>query len=49
MTTEQLNQLTNIENQLITLLATLPKTEITRSLSIAKKSLHSVICKALEE
>ena len=49
MTTEQLNQLTSIENQLITLLASLPKTEITRTLSTAKKSLHTVICKALEE
>ncbi|WP_168499679.1 hypothetical protein [Anabaena sp. UHCC 0204] len=48
MTTEQLNQLTSIENQLITLLASLPKNEIARSLSTAKKSLHSVICKALE-
>jgi hypothetical protein len=49
MTTEQLNQLANIENQLITLLATLPKTEISRTLSSAKKSLHTVICKVLEE
>ena len=49
MTTEQLNQLENIENQLITLLATLPKNDIARSLSTAKKSLHSVICKVLEE
>ena len=49
MTTEQLQQLTSIENQLIALLATLPKTEITRTLSTAKKSLHTVICKVLEE
>lgn len=49
MTTEQLNQLTNIENQLIALLASLPKNEITRNLSTAKKSLHTVICKCLEE
>ena len=49
MTTEQLQQLTSIENQLITLLATLPKNEITRNLSTAKKSLHSVICKVLEQ
>ena len=49
MTSQQLEQLTHIENQLITLLATLPKNEIARSLSTAKKSLHSVICKALEE
>lgn len=49
MTTEQLEQLTSIENQLITLLASLPKTEITRTLSTAKKSLHSVICQVLEQ
>ena len=49
MTTEQLQQLTSIENQLITLLATLPKNEITRNLSTAKNSLHSVICKVLEQ
>ncbi|WP_168540774.1 hypothetical protein [Anabaena sp. UHCC 0253] len=49
MTTEQINQLTDIENQLNSLLASLPKTEITRTLSTAKKSLHSVICKCLEE
>ena len=49
MTTEQLSQLTNIENQLIALLAALPKNDIARSLSSTKKSLHSIICKALEE
>jgi hypothetical protein len=49
MTSQQLEQLTHIENQLIILLATLPKSEITRSLSTAKKSLHSVICKVLEQ
>ena len=48
MTAEQLNELTKIESQLITLLASLPKNEITRTLSTAKKSLHSVICKVLE-
>ena len=49
MTTEQLNQLTSIENQLIALLATLPKNDIARSLSNTKKSLHSVICQVLEQ
>lgn len=49
MTTEQLNELTKIENQLNSLLASLPKTEITRTLYTAKKSLHSVICKCLED
>lgn len=49
MSTEQLEQLTNIEKQLIALLATLPKTEITRTLSSAKKSLHIAICKGLED
>ena len=49
MTSQQLEQLTHIENQLIILLATLPKTEISRTLSTAKKSLHFVICQALEE
>ena len=49
MTSQQLEQLTNIENQLISLLASLPKTEISRSLSTAKKSLHLVICQVLEQ
>ncbi|WP_168643980.1 hypothetical protein [Dolichospermum sp. UHCC 0259] len=49
MTTEQLNQLTNIESQLISLLASLPKNEIARSLSTAKRSLHTVICQVLEQ
>ena len=49
MTSQQLEQLTSIENQLIILLASLPKNDIARTLSTAKKSLHNVICKALEE
>ena len=47
MTAEQIQELTTIENQLITFLATLPANEIKRTLSSAKKSLHSVICAAL--
>jgi hypothetical protein len=47
MTAEQIQELATIENQLITFLATLPANDIKRTLSSAKKSLHSAICTAL--
>jgi hypothetical protein len=48
MNPQQLDQLTAIETQLLTLLATLPASEIRAKLKTAKRSLHSVICQILE-
>ncbi|MGM3308908.1 hypothetical protein ACSQ6I_23505 [Anabaena sp. WFMT] len=47
MTTEQIQVLTNFETEFNSFLATLPNTDIKRTLSSAKKSLHSAICTAL--
>jgi hypothetical protein len=48
MNHQQLQELTTIESKLITLLATLPASEIRAKLNTAKRSLHSVICQSLE-
>jgi len=48
MNSQQLQELTTIETQLLTLLATLPASEIRAKLKTAKRVLHSVICQSLE-
>jgi hypothetical protein len=48
MNTQQIQELTTIEAQLLTLLAALPASEIRAKLKTAKRALHSVICQSLE-
>jgi len=48
MNHQQIQSLELIETQLISLLATLPNNQIKFTINTAKKSLHAVICQALE-